>query len=152
MKRREFMAGALPAAWVAATALRAVHADAADAADAPLSVTPLAERLWLIGGAGGNVTEFQNSEGVLLVDGGAAAHTQRLLAEVRRHKSLKGWKTKTPVHVTVKGEPGALAILKLAQQDLSAAITASKFDMQEAQALDVIVEAGELVEGAEPRA
>jgi glyoxylase-like metal-dependent hydrolase (beta-lactamase superfamily II) len=47
-------------------------------------VTPLADRLWQISGAGGNVTVFGSSEGVLLVDGGAAAHSQRLLAAVQR--------------------------------------------------------------------
>ncbi len=71
----------MPAALVATTTLRGARATAAEA---PLNVTQLAERLWLIGGAGGNVTVCQTGEGVLLVDGGAAAHTQRLLAEVRR--------------------------------------------------------------------
>lgn len=80
MRRREFL-GAAPAALVAATALRSTLSLAADA---PLNSTQLADRLWLITGAGGNVTVFQSSEGVLLVDGGAAAHTKRLLAEVRR--------------------------------------------------------------------
>jgi cyclase len=80
MLRREFL-GAAPAALVAAAALRG---RAAFAAEAPLNSTQLAERLWLVTGAGGNVTVFQSSEGVLLVDGGAAAHTKRLLAEVRR--------------------------------------------------------------------
>jgi cyclase len=80
MQRREFL-GAAPAALFAATALPAAFSRAAEA---PLAVTPLADRLWLIGGAGGNVTVLQTSEGVLLVDGGAAAHSKRLLAEVRR--------------------------------------------------------------------
>ncbi|MEO8314927.1 MAG: MBL fold metallo-hydrolase [Pseudomonadota bacterium] len=56
----------------------------AAAADAPLVTTQLANRLWLISGAGGNVTLFQSPEGVLLVDGGAATHSVRLLNEVRR--------------------------------------------------------------------
>jgi cyclase len=80
MQRREFL-GAVPAALVAATALRSTTSFAAEA---PLNSTQLAERLWLITGAGGNVTVFQSSEGVLLVDGGAAVHTKRLLTEVRR--------------------------------------------------------------------
>jgi hypothetical protein len=70
---------------------------------------------------------------------------------VRRHKSLNGWKTKTPVLVTVKSDGEALALVRLAQQDLSAAVSASKFTLQEAEGLDVIVQAAEL-EGAEPRA
>jgi cyclase len=80
MQRREFL-GAAPAALFAAAVLPAA---VARAGEAPLTVTPLAERLWQISGAGGNVTVFQSSEGVLLVDGGAAAHSKRLLAEVRR--------------------------------------------------------------------
>ncbi|MET0281331.1 MAG: MBL fold metallo-hydrolase [Steroidobacteraceae bacterium] len=76
MLRRDFLAG-LPAAWLAGTAV-------ASARDAALTVTPLAERLWQISGAGGNVTVFHSPAGVLLVDGGAAAHTKALLAEVRR--------------------------------------------------------------------
>jgi cyclase len=66
---------------LAATAWRPAFTSAADA---PLTVTQLGERLWQIAGAGGNVTVFGSSAGVLLVDGGAAAHTKRLLAEVRR--------------------------------------------------------------------
>jgi glyoxylase-like metal-dependent hydrolase (beta-lactamase superfamily II) len=81
MKRREFLASAMPAAFATAAALRSAISVAAEA---PLNVTQLAERLWQIAGAGGNVTVFQTTEGVLLVDGGAAAHTQRLLGEVRR--------------------------------------------------------------------
>jgi len=82
MRRRQFLAGATRLAFAAAaggatTALRA-------AAATPLRTTPLAERLWLIEGAGGNVTVLQNGAGVLLVDGGVQAHTPRLLAEVRR--------------------------------------------------------------------
>ncbi|HTQ36051.1 MAG TPA: MBL fold metallo-hydrolase [Steroidobacteraceae bacterium] len=83
MYRRQFLAGAARTMFAAAvcggTALRG------RAADKPsLRSTPLAERLWLIEGAGGNVTVFQNGGGVLLVDGGAQAHTTQLLAEVRR--------------------------------------------------------------------
>jgi len=80
MKRREFLAGAMPAMLAAAAWRPALSS----AADAPLAVTQLGERLWQIAGAGGNVTVFGSPEGVLLVDGGAAAHSKRLLAEVRR--------------------------------------------------------------------
>lgn len=81
LDRRHFLAGALPAAWYAAK-LRA-------AAPAPVSAAvpktnELADRLWLLSGYGGNVTLFHSPEGVLLVDGGAAAHSAALLAEVRR--------------------------------------------------------------------
>src|SRR5262245_46672558 len=80
MKRREFLA-ATPVALAAAAAWRPLTALGGEAA---LNVTQLAERLWLISGCGGNVTVFQSAEGVLLVDGGAAVHSKRLLAEVRR--------------------------------------------------------------------
>jgi cyclase len=80
MHRRDFLAGLLPAA---ALATQSSALFAASSKAAPL-VTPLADKLWLISGCGGNVTVFQSAEGVLLVDGGAAAHSKRLLAEVRR--------------------------------------------------------------------
>jgi cyclase len=80
MNRRNFLAGAMPV-MLAAAAWRPADTSAADA---PLEVTQLGERLWQIAGAGGNVTVFGSSEGVLLVDGGATAHSKRLLAEVRR--------------------------------------------------------------------
>jgi cyclase len=83
MQRRQFLAGAVPAALAAAAGRSAVSL-AREAAAAPLAVTPLAERLWLIGGAGGNVTLFQSAAGVLLVDGGAAAQSERLLAVVHK--------------------------------------------------------------------
>jgi valyl-tRNA synthetase len=78
--------------------------------------------------------------------------TQHVLAEIRSRKSLNRWKTKTPVNVTVTGEPATLAHIRLAQQDLSAAVSAAKFELREGPALEVSVEAGELVEGAEPHA
>ncbi|MGH9348960.1 MAG: valine--tRNA ligase, partial [Vicinamibacterales bacterium] len=83
------------------------------------------------------------------------ADTQLVLAEVRRHKSLNRWKTKTPVNVVVKAEAETLAMIRLAQQDLSAAVSASRFELREAGGsgrIEVVVEAGELVEGTEPRA
>jgi glyoxylase-like metal-dependent hydrolase (beta-lactamase superfamily II) len=83
MRRRQFLAGAVPAA-LAAAAWRPAASFAREAADAPLAVTRLAERLWLLTGAGGNVTVFQSAAGVLLVDGGAAAHSERVLAEVHK--------------------------------------------------------------------
>jgi glyoxylase-like metal-dependent hydrolase (beta-lactamase superfamily II) len=79
MQRREFL-GAASTAFLA-TALPAAPSFAGEA---PLTATQLAERLWLIGGAGGNVTVLQTAAGVLLVDGGSMAQSKRLLAEVRR--------------------------------------------------------------------
>jgi glyoxylase-like metal-dependent hydrolase (beta-lactamase superfamily II) len=82
MHRREFLAGLLPAAALAAQPQSSIAAGK-EAGAAPVA-TQLAERLWLITGCGGNVTLFHSPEGVLLVDGGAAAHSRRLVAEVRR--------------------------------------------------------------------
>lgn len=83
MQRRKFLAGAVPAA-LAAASWRPAASFAREAFDPPLTVTKLAERLWLIAGAGGNVTLCQSDAGVLLVDGGAAAHSGRLLDEVQK--------------------------------------------------------------------
>jgi glyoxylase-like metal-dependent hydrolase (beta-lactamase superfamily II) len=80
MRRRHFLAGAVPAALLTAVAPRILAREAR----ATLTTTPLGDKLWLISGAGGNVTVLQSPAGVLLVDGGAAAHTDALLAEVRR--------------------------------------------------------------------
>jgi glyoxylase-like metal-dependent hydrolase (beta-lactamase superfamily II) len=76
MHRRQFLGAATAAAMFPALRLHA--------AEGVPQATPLGERLWLITGCGGNVTVFDSPEGVLLVDGGAPAHSARLLAEVRR--------------------------------------------------------------------
>jgi glyoxylase-like metal-dependent hydrolase (beta-lactamase superfamily II) len=78
MDRRRFLAVATAAGLVPAT--RVLAREAAPA----LTTTQLADRLWLIGGAGGNVTVFQSAEGVLLVDGGAAAQSARVLQAVQK--------------------------------------------------------------------
>jgi glyoxylase-like metal-dependent hydrolase (beta-lactamase superfamily II) len=77
MDRRRFL-GAAAASAVMSPALR-LHA-----AEAAPQTTRLADGIWLISGCGGNVTVFDSSAGVLLVDGGSPAHSARLLAEVRR--------------------------------------------------------------------
>ncbi len=56
----------------------------ARSASAELPITPLAERLTLISGGGGNVTLFDSPEGVLMVDGGSPAHSARVLKTVRK--------------------------------------------------------------------
>jgi glyoxylase-like metal-dependent hydrolase (beta-lactamase superfamily II) len=81
--RRQFLSRAASAA-IASTALRPVAGMAGSVPDSPLDVSQLADRIWQISGAGGNVTVFGSDEGVLLVDGGAAAQSKRLLAEVQR--------------------------------------------------------------------
>lgn len=85
MDRRRFLAAAPAAALLASTLTgRAVAANAAALADAQPRITPLAERLWLVSGCGGNVTVLDSDAGVLLVDGGSPAGSGRLLREVER--------------------------------------------------------------------
>ena len=67
MHRRQFIGQALPAAALGLCALRRTGA----AAPSPLTLLPLAPGLSLVMGGGGNVTVFEASEGVLLVDGGS---------------------------------------------------------------------------------
>jgi glyoxylase-like metal-dependent hydrolase (beta-lactamase superfamily II) len=55
-----------------------------------LTVTPLAPRLRVISGAGGNVVVLDGPTGVLLVNGGAADHSPSLLATVARETGGKG--------------------------------------------------------------
>ena len=81
------------------------------------------------------------------------ADTARVLADVRRQKSLNGWKTKTPVNVIVVGEKQVTDTIRSAEQDLKAAISASSLTYKAGPSLEVVVEAAELVEGGpEPRA
>ena len=88
--RREFLkAAAAGAAGFAARAagLGVLGAGAgayAAAGAGTLSVTKLAENLILVSGAGGNVVACKGPEGVLLVDGGDAAHSAALLAAVKQ--------------------------------------------------------------------
>jgi cyclase len=49
-----------------------------------LVVTPLADKLTLISGAGGNITLFDSPEGVVLVDGGSPKFSARVLKTVRK--------------------------------------------------------------------
>lgn len=102
MDRRHFL-GAMPAAALAAampfsTARPADAGSAAGAAEAAPVITPLAERMWLISGLGGNVTVLDANEGVLLVDGGSPAHSARLLREVERLTGKRGVHTLFNTH------------------------------------------------------
>jgi glyoxylase-like metal-dependent hydrolase (beta-lactamase superfamily II) len=56
----------------------------AASAAAPLTVTHLTDDLLLITGAGANVVALSGPDGVLLVDGGDAAHSDALLATLRQ--------------------------------------------------------------------
>jgi len=78
MQRREFLIGALvaPALSYAASA-------------APLTVTELTDRLFVICGGGGNVTVFNSPEGVLLVDGGSPERSSDVLKLVKQRTGAK---------------------------------------------------------------
>jgi glyoxylase-like metal-dependent hydrolase (beta-lactamase superfamily II) len=56
----------------------------ASSSAAPLTVTHLTDELLLINGAGANVVALSGPEGVVLVDGGDAAHSAALLATLRQ--------------------------------------------------------------------
>jgi valyl-tRNA synthetase len=76
-----------------------------------------------------------------------------VLGEIRRQKSLNGWKTKTPVNVVIVGDPARLALVRQAEKDLGAAVSASRLTFEEGEGLGVRVAAVELLEGStEPRA
>lgn len=81
MDRRVFLQAALPAG--AALALPG-WASAAKTKGEALTVTPLAERIFLITGGGGNVTVFNSSEGVLMVDGGSHERSADVLRAVKK--------------------------------------------------------------------
>ncbi|MEO6184719.1 MAG: MBL fold metallo-hydrolase, partial [Steroidobacteraceae bacterium] len=80
MDRRSFLTRLVPAA---ALGLAAAQAPLAAGKDAALVITPLADAVTLISGAGGNVVVLRSAEGVLLVDGGARANSPQLLQAVR---------------------------------------------------------------------
>jgi hypothetical protein len=76
-----------------------------------------------------------------------------VLAEIRRQKSLNGWKTKTPVNVVIVGDTQVSGTIRVAEGDLKAAVSASSVTYRTGPSLEVVVEAAELVEGGtEPRA
>jgi glyoxylase-like metal-dependent hydrolase (beta-lactamase superfamily II) len=82
--RRQFLqtlAGGAAGWSLAAAGLAGLRPGTARAADA-LTVTHLADDLLLIDGAGANVVALSRPEGVVLVDGGEAAHTAALLKAI----------------------------------------------------------------------
>lgn len=87
MDRRQFLGAARAAlltAGVIGPMARAAEGAGDNGAGAPVAITELGQRLWLVAGCGGNVTVLQTDAGVLLVDGGSPAHSARLLREVER--------------------------------------------------------------------
>ena len=84
MNRRHFLLAA--GAVAAAGRLRPAWAKEGRA---PLTVTELGERLFVISGGGGNVTVFHPDEGVLLVDGGSPERHEDVLELVRQRTRQK---------------------------------------------------------------
>ena len=80
MKRRSFLAGLVPVA--ASTSL--LNVSPSWGAAPPLTVADIGERLFVISGGGGNVTVFNSSEGVLLVDGGSPERSAEVLKLVKQ--------------------------------------------------------------------
>jgi cyclase len=81
--RRQFLqtlAGGAAGWSLAAAGLRPGAARAADA----LTITHLSDELLLISGAGANVVALSQPEGVVLVDGGDAAHASALASAIRQ--------------------------------------------------------------------
>src|SRR5580658_5521551 len=79
MDRRHFICQGLPAATLGLSTLR--WASAAEAT--PLAVVPLTGGLSVVTGGGGNVTVFESTEGVLLVDGGSPERSAEVLKLVK---------------------------------------------------------------------
>jgi cyclase len=75
------MRQALPAAALGLSTRRWAGA----AEPAPLTILPLTPSLWVVTGGGGNVTVFQSSDGVLLVDGGSPERSAEVLKLVKAH-------------------------------------------------------------------
>jgi valyl-tRNA synthetase len=76
-----------------------------------------------------------------------------VLGDIRRQKSVNGWKTKTPVTVTIVADAASVARVRQAEGDLRAAASASSIRFEEGAERAVRVDAAELVEGStEPRA
>ena len=85
MHRRQFIGQALPAAALGLSALRRTNAADLSA----LTLLPLVPGLSLVTGGGGNVTVFESSEGVLLVDGGSPERSADVLKLVKARTGAK---------------------------------------------------------------
>lgn len=72
----------LPSMWLFLGAASAQAQPNAD--DVRIHVEPVQHNIYLLAGAGGNVTVQVGAEGVLMVDSGLAPATPKLMAEIRR--------------------------------------------------------------------
>lgn len=87
--RRGFLKLAVGSATSAALWSSSALRNAAWAKADPITATSLGDGLALITGGGGNVFAFRGSDGLLLVDGGAAAHSADVLATALKATGAK---------------------------------------------------------------
>lgn len=71
--------------WGGAAALAAMNAVPASGRSASPTLTPVADGVTLVTGAGGNVVLIKGTRGVVVIDSGDAAHGSDLFAAVREH-------------------------------------------------------------------
>ena len=64
---------------------------------------------------------------------------RELLAEIRRIKSLRGWKNKTPINVIVEGEETRLSTLRSSEKDIQAAVSALSIVFKTAENFTVTI-------------
>jgi cyclase len=83
MNRRSFLTRLAPAAFAAAY-LNPRRSWAIDVQRSQLTVTDVADRMFVISGGGGNVTVFNSTEGVLLVDGGSPERSAEVLKLIKQ--------------------------------------------------------------------
>src|SRR5579872_5178082 len=86
-RRCLFLAGAV-SIGIAVTGFaqqnRAAQDAAPNAANTPIEIVPVRGHLYMLGGAGGNITISIGPDGVLLVDSGLAQNSQRVLAAINQ--------------------------------------------------------------------
>jgi len=80
---QRFLSGTLVSVCSACSVLIVVFVMSLSAQQAPLEAIPVRGHIFLIGGAGANVTVSAGPDGVLLVDSGSAQNADRVLAAIK---------------------------------------------------------------------
>ena len=73
---------------------------------------------------------------------------QRLLGEIRRQKSVNGWKNKTPVTIVIEDDETQLASLRSSELDIRAAVSAVALEFHRGEQSRVAVSAADVPEPA----